>query len=193
MIESVLGGAAALLLFVFMPRKRSTSLLPETSEQETPTINIVGAGLWTESWWPMRATWPLVRLQVFSWGVRVSASTRLLRWSLPITEMRWMDIESATVLRRNRIRFRRTSAGHGSVSFMPIRSELIQTLRYSGVQVIEAGVSAPSSDSGRVAGGTGAPGWYPVGGDNRRIAYWDGVKWTAYRKWDGLHWVDPGT
>jgi hypothetical protein len=59
-------------------------------------------------------------------------------------------------------------------------------------QVQGSGWWTPSSDSSRVAGGTGAPGWYPVGGDNRGIACWDGVKWTAYREWDGFHWVDLG-
>jgi hypothetical protein len=35
------------------------------------------------------------------------------------------------------------------------------------------------------------PGWHRVQGDPDRLAYWDGSTWSAYRQWDGLHWVDP--
>ncbi len=34
------------------------------------------------------------------------------------------------------------------------------------------------------------PGWQPVGGDPSRIAYWDGTRFTAWRRWDGSAWVD---
>lgn len=34
-------------------------------------------------------------------------------------------------------------------------------------------------------------GWHRVRGDPSRLAYWDGSTWSAYRQWDGSHWVDP--
>jgi hypothetical protein len=34
------------------------------------------------------------------------------------------------------------------------------------------------------------PGWYPVGNDQYRQAYWDGRSWTAPKRWDGVEWID---
>lgn len=38
---------------------------------------------------------------------------------------------------------------------------------------------------------TVSQGWHPVEGDSTRIAYWDGVRWAAFRQWNGTAWVDP--
>jgi hypothetical protein len=35
-----------------------------------------------------------------------------------------------------------------------------------------------------------APGWYPEGGDNTVMRYWDGSNFTGRRRWDGSAWVD---
>jgi hypothetical protein len=35
-----------------------------------------------------------------------------------------------------------------------------------------------------------APAWQPVDGDPTRIAYWDGTRFTAWKRWDGANWVD---
>jgi hypothetical protein len=40
---------------------------------------------------------------------------------------------------------------------------------------------------------TVAPGWHPVQGDQTKLAYWDGTRWTAYRQWDGQQWVDAAS
>jgi hypothetical protein len=37
---------------------------------------------------------------------------------------------------------------------------------------------------------TQAPGWQQVDGDPTRIAYWDGSKFTAWKRWDGSAWVE---
>jgi hypothetical protein len=34
------------------------------------------------------------------------------------------------------------------------------------------------------------PGWQPIDGDPTRIAYWDGTRFTAWKRWDGANWVD---
>jgi hypothetical protein len=38
---------------------------------ERATLSIVGGGTWFTMWWPIGATWPLVRLDLFSWGMRI--------------------------------------------------------------------------------------------------------------------------
>jgi Protein of unknown function (DUF2510) len=45
---------------------------------------------------------------------------------------------------------------------------------------------AAPSDAGAVS----APGWYPEGGDNSVMRYWDGTKFTGRRRWDGTAWVE---
>jgi len=47
--------------------------------------------------------------------------------------------------------------------------------------------AAPSAP---VTRGGLAPGWQPVDGDPTRIAYWDGTRFTAWKRWDGANWVD---
>ena len=35
---------------------------------------------------------------------------------------------------------------------------------------------------------TAPPGWYPVGGDASRAAWWNGTAWSAPMRWDGSAW-----
>ena len=63
------------------------------------------------------------------------------------------------------------------------------------IQALSAPVgTAPRSTfaapSAPVATGGLAPGWQPVDGDPTRIAYWDGIRFTAWKGWDGANWVD---
>jgi hypothetical protein len=50
-----------------------------------------------------------------------------------------------------------------------------------------APLTAPSAPA--AAGGL-APGWQPLDGDPTRIAYWDGIRFTSWKRWDGASWVD---
>jgi hypothetical protein len=139
LIDLWLGAVAVLILLGVLLRHVSTALVPEGRSQEVPVISTVGGGWWFG--WPMRATWPFVRLEDFSWGVRISASTKFMRWSLPVTELRWADIEWAKIVTGRRVRFRRRSSGWGSVLFFvswgSLPPQLLPTLRASGVRVIE--------------------------------------------------------
>ena len=47
-------------------------------------------------------------------------------------------------------------------------------------------VSTPHQDAAQGS----APGWYPEGGDNSLMRYWDGSKFTGRRRWDGSAWVE---
>lgn len=48
----------------------------------------------------------------------------------------------------------------------------------------------PTAPTPPAATGGLAPGWQPVDGDPTRIAYWDGNRFTAWKRWDGANWVD---
>jgi hypothetical protein len=63
------------------------------------------------------------------------------------------------------------------------------------VQALSTPVGAPArspfaAPSAPVTRGGLAPGWQPVAGDPTRIAYWDGTRFTAWKRWDGTDWVD---
>ena len=66
-------------------------------------------------WFPWGATWPLVRLDQFEWGIRIGPNLRWLAWTLPTTDMRWSDIVQ---VRRTMTTIRFTRQGvAGWVSF----------------------------------------------------------------------------
>jgi hypothetical protein len=50
--------------------------------------------------------------------------------------------------------------------------------------------STPVAPSTSVAPAAQAPGWQAADGDPTRIAYWDGSRFTAWKRWDGANWVD---
>jgi hypothetical protein len=57
----------------------------------------------------------------------------------------------------------------------------------------KAGAAAPVGAWPPVVNGSvdlTAAGWYPVRGDPLEQTYWDGTRWTAHIRWDGLAWVD---
>jgi len=57
----------------------------------------------------------------------------------------------------------------------------------------ESNAALPSFHQTQVVLPTVAPGWHPVQGDQTKLAYWDGTRWTAYRQWDGQQWVDAAS
>lgn len=57
----------------------------------------------------------------------------------------------------------------------------------------EAKVPLPSFRRAEVVLPTAAPGWHPLQEDPTRLAYWDGTRWAAFRRWDGRQWVDAAS
>jgi hypothetical protein len=57
----------------------------------------------------------------------------------------------------------------------------------------ESNAALPSFHQTQVVLPTVAPGWHPVQGDQTKLAYWDGTRWSAYRQWDGQQWVDAAS
>ena len=132
---TIVGAAAAVILLLVLPRRRSMANVQGVHPTEVPQLNVVGGGVWTEAWWPISATWPLVRLEGFSWGIRIGPSTRALHWLIPTTEIAWQDIERARRLRMG-IAFRRRSSSWGSVRFTSwsgVPPALVFALRYHHV------------------------------------------------------------
>jgi hypothetical protein len=122
-ILSVLGVIVVFILLVAVPRRAATSLVVEASSDEEPTWRLVGSGSWWGPWyWPLRTSWPLVRLEIFSWGVRVGPNMSWMAWAVPTTEMTWPEM---LVARRTRagVRFRPRSNPRRSVRFWPVSDE----------------------------------------------------------------------
>jgi hypothetical protein len=132
----VLGAIAAVILFVVVPRRAATNRTVETSSDEEPTWRLVGGGSWFgPRSWPMRATWPFVRLDKFSWGIRVGPSMSWMAWAVPTTEMKWSEILVAPRTGRV-VGFTLRSNPRRTVKFgPPLDERLISALRTNGVQV----------------------------------------------------------
>jgi hypothetical protein len=60
-----------------------------------PDRTFVG-GLWSET---MSAIWPLVRLELFGWGIGLRASTRGLGWLIPAWTARYEELTGAQLVR----------------------------------------------------------------------------------------------
>jgi len=104
---------------------------------ERATLSIIGGGTWFTMWWPISATWPLVRLDLFSWGVRIGPNLPAVAWLLPTTNLRWSEI---LVVRRTRATLRFTSkvAPNHWVSFGPkVDQRLVEALKQHGVNYQE--------------------------------------------------------
>jgi hypothetical protein len=92
---SIGGVLVAIVAFLLIPRASSVHRLKD-KPQGAPTLSMTGGGIWMHTYWPVSATWPLVRLELFSWGVRVGPNVEKLDWLLPTTELTWAEIRSAT-------------------------------------------------------------------------------------------------
>lgn len=134
---SVLGAIVAVVLFLVVPKRAATlRAVEKTSADEEPTWSLVGGGSWFgPRSWPISATWPLVRLDYFSWGIRVGPNMSWVAWAVPTTEMAWSEI---LVARRTGqgVRFTLKSNRRRTVRFAPVSDErLMSALRTNGVEV----------------------------------------------------------
>lgn len=132
-VLATLGAVTAVVIFLVIPRRRSNAAVHEGQIPESPTLNVVGGAAWSGGASPIGATWPLVRLAVFSWGIRIGPSVRGIVWLIPTTELRWSDIEKVEVIRSG-VRFRRRSPLGSRVSFSgAVPPDFLATLRRFGV------------------------------------------------------------
>jgi hypothetical protein len=111
---SVVGAIAAIVVLLLIPRSIAAHRLEERPV-DAPVLSMTGGGFWMHTYWPVNATWPFVRLELFSWGIRLGPSSAILNWLLPTTELTWADIQSAKRLTFG-VRFRRVGTW-GWVSF----------------------------------------------------------------------------
>ena len=138
-VLSALGAGAGIVLFLLVPRRRATSPLVGVAPDERPSLTIVGGGTWFTMWWPLGATWPLVRLDQYSWGIRIGPNFPWLGWLLPTTDLPWSEILLARRARRTlTIRFTRKATPRHWVSFRPgVDPRLVAVLRDNGVDCLE--------------------------------------------------------
>jgi hypothetical protein len=92
---SVIGAAAAIVLLLIVPRRRASKWSSGGSSTDSAELTVVGAGTWFTGWWPIGASWPFVRLEVFHWGIRLGPNFPWLSWLLPTTDLRWTEISGA--------------------------------------------------------------------------------------------------
>jgi hypothetical protein len=132
---TVVGIALCLAIGFVIPRRKIARWSQPIGIREIPEFSIVGGGIWFPKWWPIGATWPLARLEQYSWGVRVGPNVRWAAWYLPTTDLRWDDILTAH-RRTSTIRFTSKSALGQWVSFGPrVDDRLIVALKSNGVAV----------------------------------------------------------
>ena len=134
-VLSVVGALAAVVLFLAIPRWLGHSPSEAAVTGESPALSLVGGGTWFGRWWPLGATWPFVRLDQYSWGIRIGPNLRWMGWLLPTTDLPWSEI---LFVRRTTmtLRFTRRSTPSRWVSFGPgIDGRLISTLQEHGVEI----------------------------------------------------------
>ena len=132
---SVVGAVAAIILGIVVPRHRVLAWSERLPSNEEASLSFVGGGTWFTKWWPITATWPLVRLEQYTWGLRVGPNFHWIAWYLPTTDMKWLEIR---VVRQSKsmIRLAINSAPGQWVSFGPhIDPRLISVLRENGVSL----------------------------------------------------------
>jgi hypothetical protein len=94
---SIVGALLAIVLLLYLPRRQAMARVSVADAGQAPEAKFVGGGAWACKWWPVGATWPLVRLEAFEWGVRLGPNYRWISWFLPVTEVRWEDVQSAKI------------------------------------------------------------------------------------------------
>lgn len=97
-----------------------------------------------------RATWPLARLEFFNWGIRLSASLRLLRWVIGTWEAQYEELATVRLISSLNPGVRLALKGStDAVVFLTFEStQIADRLEAHGVPVDRAAISL------RNAGGT---------------------------------------
>jgi hypothetical protein len=96
-VLSIVGALLAIVLLLYLPRRQAMARVADADRSQVSEAQFVGGGAWSCKWWPVGATWPLVRIEVFPWGVRIGPNYRWISWFLPVTEFRWEEVESARI------------------------------------------------------------------------------------------------
>lgn len=146
------GGIAGLVFFLWLPRRSLQRPVGVVSDEE-PELRLVGGSYWLSPWrWPLGASWPLVTLETFTWGLRIAPRFRFLGWLLPTTELSWGEIATATVTRGySGIRFKVRGRPAALIRFRQgwtggIDGRVLALLRSQGVHV--DGIPPPANGDG---------------------------------------------
>jgi hypothetical protein len=117
--------ASAWLAFVEVPRRKWTVKLRSNDSRASQPVTISkgGAG-WL--WWVFygRASWPLVRIEVHDWGIRVTANHRAMRWYIPTAELSWECLRPIRTSGQSFI-IRLADTSHGFLRLSPHDTSLI--------------------------------------------------------------------
>jgi hypothetical protein len=90
-------GAGMTVVFVLIMRNRSrtmTQTIPDASGDQ-PQLTMIGAGTWVYfSFFPVGASTPFVRVDLFRWGMRIGPRWRWLpvpTWDIPWSDIRYVS------------------------------------------------------------------------------------------------------
>jgi hypothetical protein len=99
-----------------------------------PAERTFAGGLWSAAG---NAIWPLARLELLDWGIRVRGSVRGLRWLIPAWEARYGELTGAQLIwapLASRDVYVRTVGAAGSIVFWSRRgSDILDHLQAHGV------------------------------------------------------------
>jgi hypothetical protein len=119
-----------LALLVVVPYVLAIHRSKRANYTRPPTFSAVGAGATWHSgkWWPFWVSGPLVRLDVYDWGVRIGGpDSKWLGWIAPTVELAWPELAFAE-RRPTGLRLVQADDQKRNVLFNGHRDELIDAL-----------------------------------------------------------------
>jgi hypothetical protein len=119
-----------LALLVVVPYVLSLHPSGQATYAVAPQFSAVGSGATWHSgrWWPFWITGPLVRLDVYDWGIRIGGPDKMwLSWIAPRVELAWPELAYAE-RRPTGLRLVRADDQRRTILFNGHRDELIESL-----------------------------------------------------------------
>lgn len=100
---------AGYTLFLRLPRRGFDRTVAAVFAADGSVFQVIGGASWYGRRWPLSASFPFVRLELFEWGIRIGPARRTLAFLLPTTELEWSEVKAV----------KRTRAGVRITPYVP--------------------------------------------------------------------------